>query len=700
MSLRFISIFALFIFHACVISAYSAEPMILEEILVEGEKVPPSKDTLSVREVRESPARDMGEALAVLPGVEMVRKGTIANDVVLRGMQRDNINVLLDGTRVQGGCPSRMDPPAFHFDFAEIESIEITKGPYDLRHSGSLGGSVNAVGKTPPPGSSVNTVLTYGSFDLLHASLSGSHATDSYFATLGYAFKYSLPTESGDGRRITDIYPETSKNRYRDDNLDSRAYDIHTVWAKGETEISGNARTRLDIAYQDAGHVLYPALLMDAEYDRTVRLNSLTTIDRAFGLEDLELQVYWTGVDHLMHDEFRESSRPSMAVTRDYMMQTDADTSTFGVRIGGEREIGNGMLSIGIDNLFRNWDAVNRSAMYQTYAAQPMIPDVDLNQAGIYAEYARSITRNSSLKGGARLDYADIAANRINRDRLTTLYEPYHGDGLESSADFLRPSGFLQWSWTPLDRLEVLAGLASASRMPDPQEMFIGLDRRPTMMAPTTIAWVGNPELVPVRNNQADLGLKYSDRNVVANAALFYSRIDHYIELANIADPDGSELGTLPAARSYRNIDALLYGGELSGQISLPSNFYLGGGLAVTRAENRATDKSLAEIPPLTGTVALRYDSGSWFVELSEKMAARQDRVDDALNEVETPGWAVTDIKAGATFDPWSLVAGVNNLFDRYYFSHLSYQRDPFRSGVRVPETGLLAFVTLTYRFK
>jgi len=700
MSFGLITILTLLAIHASVMPVYSAAPVILEEILVEGEKVPPSKDILSVREVRESPARDLGEALAALPGVEMVRKGTIANDVVLRGLQRDNINVLLDGTRVQGGCPSRMDPPAFHFDFAEIDSIEVTKGPYDLSHSGSLGGTINAVGKTPSPGSSVDAVLTYGSFDLLHASLSGSYATKSSFATLGYAYKYSLPTESGDGRRITDIYPEASKNRYREGDRDSRAYDIHTVWAKGETEISGNSRTRLDIAYQDAGHVLYPALLMDAEYDRTLRLNSLTTIDRALGLEDIELQLYWTGVDHLMHDEFRESSRPSMAVTRDYMMQTDADTSTFGLRLGGEREIGYGVLSIGLDSLFRNWDAVNRSAMFQAYAAQPMIPDVDLNQVGIYAEYVRPTGENARIKGGVRLDYADIDANRLNRERLTTLYEPYHGDGLETSADFVRSSGYLQWSWSPLDRLEVLAGVASASRMPDPQEMFIGLERGPTMMMPKTTAWIGNPGLDPVRNNQADLGIKYSGGSFVVNAALFYSRIDNFIELADFSDPDGPELATLPPARSYRNIDALFYGGELSGQASLPASFYLGGSVALTRAENRATDEPLAEIPPLTGTLALRYDSGTWFVELLERMAARQDRVDKALNETETPGWATTNIKAGLSFDSWSLMAGVNNLFDRDYFSHLSYQRDPFRSGVRVPETGLLAFVTLAYYFR
>ena len=151
-----------------------AETVILDEIVVRGETIPPQEEVLTVREVRESSARDIGEALDGVPGVTGLRKGAIANDVVLRGMQRDNINVLMDGVRVQGGCPSRMDPPAFHFDFAEVESIEIVKGPYDLRYAGSMGGLVNAIGKTPEMGPGFSAVLTYGSYDLLHSSVTVS----------------------------------------------------------------------------------------------------------------------------------------------------------------------------------------------------------------------------------------------------------------------------------------------------------------------------------------------------------------------------------------------------------------------------------------------------------------------------------------------------------------------------------------------
>lgn len=59
-----------------------------------------------------------GEALNKVDGINIRRKGAIDDDVVLRGFQKDNINVLIDGVRVNGACPDRMDPPLYHYDQA------------------------------------------------------------------------------------------------------------------------------------------------------------------------------------------------------------------------------------------------------------------------------------------------------------------------------------------------------------------------------------------------------------------------------------------------------------------------------------------------------------------------------------------------------------------------------------------------------
>jgi len=90
------------------------------------------REALDVSEVRESPAKDVGEALEKVDGVWKIRKGGIANDVVLRGFQQNNINVLINGTRMYGACPGKMDPPAQHVDFAEVERVDVVKGAFDV----------------------------------------------------------------------------------------------------------------------------------------------------------------------------------------------------------------------------------------------------------------------------------------------------------------------------------------------------------------------------------------------------------------------------------------------------------------------------------------------------------------------------------------------------------------------------------------
>ncbi len=49
---------------------------------------------------------------------------------------------------------------------------------------------------------------------------------------------------------------------------------------------------------------------------------------------------------------------------------------------------------------------------------------------------------------------------------------------------------------------------------------------------------------------------------------------------------------------------------------------------------------------------------------------------------------ASTNLSAGYRWSRMTITAGVSDLFDRYYVDALSYQRDPFRTGTRVPEPG------------
>lgn len=69
------------------------------------------------------------------------------------------------------------------------------------------------------------------------------------------------------------------------------------------------------------------------------------------------------------------------------------------------------------------------------------------------------------------------------------------------------------------------------------------------------------------------------------------------------------------------------------------------------------------------------------------------------LNESPTAGYGLLNIKLGATYRKLSASFTVDNLLNRFYTEYLSYYRDPFASGVKVPEPGRNFFAQLRYSF-
>ncbi len=96
---------------------------------------------------------------------------------------------------------------------------------------------------------------------------------------------------------------------------------------------------------------------------------------------------------------------------------------------------------------------------------------------------------------------------------------------------------------------------------------------------------------------------------------------------------------------------------------------------------------------------SLRYDTGEISAEIEGVFAGAQTRVDASLLEQPTPGYGTANLRGGIILKRFALRLALNNVFGRNYYEHLSYQRDPFRSGVRVFEPGRNLYANLSYRF-
>jgi iron complex outermembrane recepter protein len=637
------------------------------------------RDSLEATAIRESPARDVGEALGATPGVHKLRKGGIANDVVLRGLKGADVNVLLDGQRLHGACPNRMDPAAFHVDFAEVERVEVAKGPFDMKSQGGLGGAVNIVTRRPESGWRAGANLGLGGFGFVNPSLTASYGSARLAGLAGFSYRRSEPFEDGAGRRFTEIANYRSSEQSRD------AFRLATGWTRVGFQPSAGHHVQLAWTRQQADDVLYPYLQMDALYDDTDRINLIYEAGGATPkARALTVQAYYSGVDHWMTDQFRTSS---VGTPRGYSMGTRAMTRT----LGGRVELRASGASVGVEAYRHRWDTTTElSGM--AYQPQASLPEVGIESLGAYGELTRSLGAPFELTLGARLDHVRSAADESKAN--TNLYYAYHGTRSTARSD-TRPSGRLRLSWQAASGLSVSASLGHAVRTPDANERYFALRRMGS-------DWVGNPELSPSRNTGVEIQARYERAGAALSASLFWNHVDDFITVSSAARVQAVPGVMNTRARTWTNVDATLRGGEASGTLPLRGHLFLSGELSAVRGLQRVSgsgaDSDLAEMPPLRGRLGLRYDDGRLFALAEGVFAADQDRVDAALGEQPTPGWGVASLSAGWRTARLTLTGGVTNLFDRAYAEHLSFQRDPFRSGVRVFEPGRSAFLSASLR--
>ncbi len=134
-------------------------------------------------------------------------------------------------------------------------------------------------------------------------------------------------------------------------------------------------------------------------------------------------------------------------------------------------------------------------------------------------------------------------------------------------------------------------------------------------------------------------------------------------------------------------------------------NVFLSGGASYTRGSKDPIpalgmlDTNLPEIPPLRARSSLRYGTRIWWAEAEGIAAAAQRRVDTGLRETPVPGYFLASLRAGIHAGRYIAAAGIENLFDRRFVEYLSFQRDPFRTGARLPEPGRTLYLNVSYTF-
>jgi iron complex outermembrane receptor protein len=334
-----------------------------------------------------------------------------------------------------------------------------------------------------------------------------------------------------------------------------------------------------------------------------------------------------------------------------------------------------------------------------------MWPDASQDDLGVFGQVLIRPAERWRLRAGARIDAVWSDARAVDDPSLggRTIRENYVLWNGEAASEVRKRetlgTGNVAIEHALAPRTSLYLGGGFSSRAASVTERTFALAPAPGGFQ------IGNPSLDPELKTEAIVGFETEFRGLRADLSAFHFWFDDYIYQTIIAREDIDGDGNEDVIRGFRNVKARLYGGELTGLVRLSEELSVPIGFAFVRGENRSSGGDLPEIPPLEGTLGVRFDARGdtpWWWEIGGRFVARQRRIDPAFGENETPGFAVIHLRGGTEIGRALAVnLAVENLLDKEYHEHLTREAalpvGGLARGGEVPAPGLALMATVRY---
>ena len=619
--------------------------------------------------IQASPTSDGGDLLRAINGVSGSRMGGRGIDPVIRGQSQNQLNVILDGAFLYGGCPNRMDPPTTYASPATFDRVTLIKGNRDVIYG---------------PGGSGGTVLferarpVFSAEKQTRGEISAAYTGNS--DTTQLAADLAAGTEEGYVRFIAG---HTDAGNYKDGSGRTirSSFESESYALLAGLKVADSTWLEASVEQANEKDVLFPGAGMDSPYSdsMTYRLK-LDHVTQGGVVDRVRAEIYRAEVDHLMDNFSLRNQTAPMA------MRAPTNSDTTGGRLLLDSRLNNTDIQWGVD-----YQQNNRNAS-AIIAKGPMTgritgiqwPDVDLAQTGVFAQLAHVVTERDLLHAGARYDHVRAKAGRTNETFTGGMLNgqtpnDLYGVKANNSSSENNLSGFLGWTHQLDEQYRVETTLSRSVRTADATERYIAMGN-----------WRGNPSLDPEKHYQLEVVLASETADLSWSLAVYYNRVDDYILRKN---------------NRYTNITAEIYGAEADLHWQITPNWQLSQGIAWVRGKNRDDKTNLSQIPPLTATLGLTYQQDAFSAGVDWLIAAKQDKVCLAgtscggQDSRKTSGYDVVNAHLAYQLNPaFTFSAGVNNLLDKTYANHLN-REDVFGNNTQVNEPGRSGWVKLTTRF-
>lgn len=651
-----------------------AETVQMDEVEIEE-----TVNTVVINDIsgEELKSADLAESLSrTVPSISIVRRSGISNDIILRGQKKDNINVLIDGAKIYGAGPNRMDPPTSHVLTNNIESIEVKEGPYDVENFGTLSGLVSVKTKKPSEEVSGEINLNAGSFGYQKASATVSGGYENFRLLLSASSEQSDQYKDGDGNTLSEQVDNTLGNplaggAYQPQFKDKKAYEKKAFMGKFFFNPTDNQEFRFSYTANRSDDILYPSTPMDANKDDSDLYNlEYSVTDMGEYSKKLYLQYYNSKVDHPMSNQYRNAS-----VTGP-LRQNNMDSKIEGAKISNLFEVSKTDITIGLDTSTRNWKGYyTANGAYNGNS----IDDTDTKNIGLFSKIERSFGV-FDVDMGLRYDDTSIETSGTNEDR-----------------DFSALSAYAFTTLNADHGMQYFIGAGKAVRVPDARELYFK-----GMMGNL----VGTPSLEQTKNYEIDLGIKKQYDSAFIKVKVFHSWLKDYI-VYNDSNRNGGGM----AVNAFENTDATIYGLDITGFYAFNDAAYIDFGAAYQRGKKDEaltgqTDTDLAEIPPLKGSASFNYDTDMTSSKVEIIAADSWSNFDSDNGEQELSGYAVLNLKFNTDLTHgFDLTLGLDNIFDHTYAVSNTYKDlTLLASGTSgevmlLNEPGRYLYANLRYRF-
>ncbi|MEM9255758.1 MAG: TonB-dependent receptor [Pseudomonadota bacterium] len=669
----------------------------LEELLVTAES---DNRTIELSDaVVVSP--DVAELIKSAPGGNGNNNGPLSSIPQYRGMYGPRVSARIDGMQIAPAGPNWMDPPLSYAVTGQLESLIVHRGiaPVSVAQE-SIGGAVEARMLTGEF-AETDELQVGGQLLGVTESVNRSYQANAVIlaSTQQQRLKLAATTQKGDDAAFPggDITPtEYERQRY------DIGYGVHT----------GAHTLQFDYGYNDTGETGTPALPMDIDfiegdlYRAGYEYNSGSPMT-------LDFVVFGSTLDHEMTNYKLRQPPPSGAMFR----RNTARADNIGFNLGTTMTDADGQWQVGVDGFSadHNADIDNpNNPMFFVDAFNSAEREV----LGVFVERQQVFNQQWQGELGVRYNRVDMDAGEVDatparmmppaqalRDAFNNADRSRTDDNLDAVAKL--------W-YRVNDQNQLMLGLAQKHRSPSYQERYLWLPLQSTGGLADGYTYTGTIDLDPERARQVELGWDFNGNSFNVSPRLFYSKVENYIEGTPSTSADAVMFVRMmnqmngtnnPDPLQFTNVDAELYGFDMDWSWQLTERWNLSGLVNYVRGKrDDGGNDDLYRIAPPNASLRLGYATARWSAAVENILYAEQDDVSQINDEQTSSGYGIVNVQATwQATNQLQLAAGVDNLFDKEYESHLGgYNRagnPDIARGARLPGYGANAFARILYTF-